>query len=59
MVLKKGEDNSFILSTLTKEGFNDLRTVKDISKDKFYELLRKRYIDYTLWEKVMNLFIGR
>ena len=59
MVLKKGEDNSFILSTLTKEGFNNLRTVKDISKDKFYELLRKRYIDYSLWERFVNLFIGR
>ncbi|OUO52086.1 hypothetical protein B5F77_09150 [Parabacteroides sp. An277] len=59
MVLKKETNNSFILSTLTKDGFSDLRTVKDISKDEFYKLLRKRYIDYSLWEKVMNLFLGR
>ena len=59
IVFKKGENNSFILSTLTKEGFNDLRTVKDMSKDNFYKLLRKRYIDYSLWERFMNLFIGR
>lgn len=59
MVLKKGENNRFILSTLTKEGFSDLRTVKDISKDEFYKLLRKRYIDYSLWERFVNLFIGR
>ena len=59
MVLKRKDSNTFILSTLTKEGFSDLSIVKDISKDKFYKLLRNRYIDYTLWEKVMNLFLGR
>ena len=59
IVLKMGEDNGFILSTLTKEGFSDLRTVKDMSKDNFYKLLRKRYIDYSLWERFVNLFTGR
>lgn len=59
IVLKMGEDNGFILSTLTKEGFSDLRTVKDMSKDNFYKLLRMRYIDYSLWERFVNLFIGR
>ena len=59
VVLKKGENNGFILSTLTKEGFNDLRTVKDMSLDDFYKLLKKKYIDYSLWERIMNLFIGR
>ena len=59
VVLKKGENNGFILSTLAKEGFNDLRTVKNMSKDNFYKLLRKRYIDYSLWERLVNLFIGR
>ena len=59
MVLKRKDDNAFILSTLTKEGFSDLRTVKDISKNEFYKLLRKRYIDYSLWERFVNLFLGR
>ena len=59
IVLKKGENNQFKLSTLTKEGFNDLRAVKDMSKDNFYKQLRKRYIDYSLWERLVNLFIGR
>lgn len=55
VVLKKEENNGFILSTLTKEGFNDLRTVKDISLDDFYKLLKKEYIDYSLWERFVNL----
>lgn len=59
MIMKKGENGTFIMSTLTKEGFKDLRAVKNLSKDEFYKLLKKRYIDYSLWERIMNLFIGR
>lgn len=59
VVLKKEENNGFILSTLTKEGFNDLRTVKDISLDDFYKLLKKEYIDYSLWERFVNLLTGK
>ena len=57
--MKKGENDTFKMSTLTKEGFKDLRTVKDLSKDGFYKLLRKKYIVYSLGERIMNLFIGR
>lgn len=59
MVMKKGENDTFKMSTLTKEGFKDLRTVKELSKDGFYKLLRKKYIVYSLGERIMNLFIGR
>ena len=59
MIMRKGENDIFRMSTLTKEGFKDLRTVKDLSKDEFHKLLRKKYIDYSFWEKIMNLFIGR
>ena len=59
MVMKKGENDTFKMSTLTKEGFKDLRTVKELSKDGFYKLLRKKYIVYSFMERIMNLFIGR
>ena len=58
-VLKKGENNGFILSSLTKKGFNDLRTAKDMSLDDFYKLLKKKYIDYSLWERFEHLLIGK